>query len=305
MQRWRISTMRISLNHVFERRLGIWPAGWDADGEMFCNQRYGDWPYALDQFRADPWAKPEWMLLSYGKAATASSAAEGCTAGNVSSENVRTWWKPTSADTSEWVQLDLGTASDIRAVQINFADDHLDVPLPEGASLTGDIYNSRWIDTVHQPTRWLLEGSLDGECWTTIEDKRNADTDLSHDLIVRADGITFRYLRLAEIAVPYGQVPCVSGLRVFGLGHGALPTAATNVTHRWNGALDLSLSWQGNATGYEVLWGYAPNKLYHSYEVFDTTVHLGGLVNGQEVYLRVDSFNESGITEGTVRKMLR
>ena len=70
---WHASTMRISRNHDFERRIGIWPAGFDADGELFCNQRYGDWPQSVTGERKDPWAAPEWMLLSYGKTATASS----------------------------------------------------------------------------------------------------------------------------------------------------------------------------------------------------------------------------------------
>ena len=61
---WHVSTMRICVNHNFERRIGIWPAGWDEDGELFCNQRYGDWPYAVEEGRTDPWKKPEWMLLS-------------------------------------------------------------------------------------------------------------------------------------------------------------------------------------------------------------------------------------------------
>ena len=36
---WHASTMRISVNHQFERRVGIWRAGFDEDGELFCNQR--------------------------------------------------------------------------------------------------------------------------------------------------------------------------------------------------------------------------------------------------------------------------
>lgn len=39
---WHSATMRISMNHSFERRVGIWPAGLDQDNELFCNQRYGD-----------------------------------------------------------------------------------------------------------------------------------------------------------------------------------------------------------------------------------------------------------------------
>ena len=73
---WHISTMRICKNHNFERRIGLWPAGYDADGELFCNQRYGDWPMDLEKLRRDPWASPDWMLLSHGAKATASSTAE-------------------------------------------------------------------------------------------------------------------------------------------------------------------------------------------------------------------------------------
>lgn len=64
--------------------------------------------------------------------------------------------------------------------------------------------------------------------------------------------------------------------------------------------MDLCLAWDVGAVGYEVLWGYAPDRLYHSYEVFGKKVRLGGLVKGRPVYVRVDSFNESGITEGAV-----
>ena len=39
---WHTATMRISRNHNFERRVGISPCGLDTDGELFCNQRYGD-----------------------------------------------------------------------------------------------------------------------------------------------------------------------------------------------------------------------------------------------------------------------
>jgi hypothetical protein len=37
---------------------------------MFCDQRYGDWPIAAD---AEPFAKPDFMLLSYNKPAAVSS----------------------------------------------------------------------------------------------------------------------------------------------------------------------------------------------------------------------------------------
>lgn len=52
--------------------------------------------------------------------------------------------------------------------------------------------------------------------------------------------------------------------------------------------------------GYVVNFGYAPDKLYHSAMTFEKRAHLGALVKGQETYIRIDSFNECGITEGNV-----
>ena len=35
---WHISSMRISRSHKFERRLGLWKAGFDEAGELYCDQ---------------------------------------------------------------------------------------------------------------------------------------------------------------------------------------------------------------------------------------------------------------------------
>ena len=76
----------------------------------------------------------------------------------------------------------------------------------------------------------------------------------------------------------------------------------------WKDGADISgleeeKSWDP-AVGYVVNWGFAPDKLYHSYQVFDERVSIGGLVKDQALYLRVDSFNENGITEGDVKKII-
>lgn len=297
---WHTATMRICVNHNFERRIGLWPAGFDADGELYCDQRYGDWPRKITE---KPFENPEWMLLSYGKKAKASSCAEGKGAQLVTNENVQNWWRAATNKSGEWVEVDLGREYEVHAVQINFADDHMVMKLPEEAQLHGALNQERWIDEVPQRTRWLLEGSLDGENYFTVEDKRQAETDLPHDLVVHEDGIQTRYLRLSVTELPYQQAACVSALRIFGILDGAKPDAATNVKCVMKSDLDMEVSWNGNATGYCVIWGYAPDKLYHSYQVFDKQVCIGGLVKGQPVYVRVDSFNDSGITEGVTIKV--
>ena len=296
---WHTATMRISVNHDFERRVGLWPAGFDKDGELFCNQRYGDWPMATE---GDPWRDPAWMLLSVGKAATASSHIPGNEPEKATEENVQSWWRAASNSRSEWLCVDLDKAFDVHAVQINFADDKIDVPCP-GEIRPGS--QARYIEEQDYMTRWKLEGSTDGESWFVIEDKSAAETDLSHDLVVREEGFSARYLRLSDMAVPYGQNPCVSGLRVFGLGDGEAPEAPVFTAARM-GDLDMlvQIREQADARGYNILFGSSPEKLYHSDMVFAAGSHrIGALIKGREYFVRVDVFNENGITEGTCIKL--
>ncbi len=40
----RRATIAIGVKNNFERRIGIWPAGFDDDGVLYCNTAYGDYP---------------------------------------------------------------------------------------------------------------------------------------------------------------------------------------------------------------------------------------------------------------------
>ncbi len=293
---WHTATMRISKNHDFERRVGLWPAGFDADGELFCNQRYGDWPMAAE---GEPWRDPAWMLLGAHKAATASSFLTGHEPEKAIEENVQTWWRAASNSRDEWLCVDLGKVFDVHAVQVNFADDKLDIPCP-GEIRPGS--QARYIEEHDYVTQWKLEGSTDGTRWFVIEDKSDASTDLSHDLIVREEGFAARYLRLSGMAVPYAQKPCVSGLRVFGLGDGEKP-AVPRFTAERSGDLDMNVTItpQSDTLGFNILFGASPEKLYHSDMVFAPgTQRVGALIRGRDYYVRVDAFNENGITQGVV-----
>ena len=299
---WHISTMRISTHHMFERRVGLWPAGFDKDGDLFCNQRYGDWPIAVSGDLEDPWRDPEWMLLSAGKSACASSCTEGHTAELATEENVQTWWQAASTSREEWLMVDLGKAYDVHAVQVNFADGDIDLPVP-GELRSGDT--ARYIEEADLKTQWKLEASLNGEAWFVLEDKSDAVTDLTHDFIVIEEGRQIRYLKLSNLRVPYEQKPCISGLRVFGLDDGAKPEVPDYTAVR-TGDLDMEVTIkdQPDTVGYNILFGQAPDKLYHSYMIFQAqTKRIGALIKDREYYVRVDAFNESGITEGTCVKL--
>ena len=161
---------------------------------------------------------------------------------------------------------------------------------------------ARYIDPETYPTRWMLEGSADGKNWTVIADKTQAQTDLSHDQVLMEQGIPLRFLRLSKMAVPYGQIPCVSGFRVFGLSEGQLP-AVPDFSAVRTGDLDMNVSIrpQDNTLGYNILFGHSPEKLYHSWMTFAPgDLRIGALIKGRNYFVRVDAFNESGITEGRV-----
>jgi len=303
---WHTATMRISVNHVFERRVGLWPAGFDAEGELFCNQRYGDWPMEIEKLRRNPWAEPDWMLLGFGKRVTASSFESGKEPEKAVDENAQTWWRTVGTAPGEWLCLDLGETMTVHAVQLNFADDPaLEIPCPNELVPGPDM--ERCIDREHHPLRWLLEGSADGETWMVVEDKRKVVTDLPHDLVVREEGMLLRFVRLTVMQVPYGIAPCVSGLRVFGLGNGEKPPRPIARAERL-GELDFLVSTEENAgtTGFNILWGHCPDKLYHSYLVMGNSLdnkRIGAIIKGKALFVRIDAFNENGITHGEVIKL--
>ncbi len=295
---WHASTMRISVNHDFERRVGLFPAGFDNDGTLYCNQNFADYPFAIPHGRFDAAElQPKWMLLSYKKPVTVSSTAPGSNSENAVDENIRTWWSAATAKEGEWLTIDLGSESDIRAVQVNLADEKLAVDFPPESY--GDARQTRHIDLTPQLSHYILKTSNDCKHWHTLE---TTARECSNGYYEYENGITARYVRLIGGKLPYGQALRVSGLRIFGNGSGEKPAQA-QVTAVRVGDLDAKISWEHieSAQGCNVRYGTAPDKLYHSWLVYDADeVTLSTLIKGQSYYICVDSFNENGITPGKV-----
>lgn len=293
---WHVSTMRISVNFDFERRVGLFPAGFDADGTLYCNQNFADYPHRVPQGPFDAAAQqPEWMLLSYGKPASASSTAEGSRPALAVDENIRTWWSAADAAPGQWLAVDLEKPCDIRAIQVNLADEGLAVPFPPESY--GDTRRTRHIELEPQISHYTLETSADGEHWDTLE---TVGRECSNGYYEYADGITARYVRITGGQLPYGQALRVSGLRIFGNGNGEKPAQAKASGERLS-ALDAKITWKpvAGAQGCNVRYGIAPDKLYQSWLVYGAQeVTLSTLIAGRQYYVCVDSFNENGITPG-------
>lgn len=298
---WHASTMRISVNHSFERRVGLFPAGFDKDGVLFCNQNFADYPIRIPDGRFDPQAVgPEWMLLSYRKPATASSTAAGSDPALAVNEDIRTWWSAADAAPGQWLMVDLERQSDVRAIQVNLADQDVAVTFP--AESYGDDRGTRHIELESQISHYNIEMSDDGEYWTRLE---TVVRECSNGYYEFSQGVNTRYVRIVGGKLPYDQPLRISGLRVFGNGSGEKPAKAA-ATVRHAGDLDAEVCWQHipAAQGCNIRYGTAPDKLYQSWLVYDANkVKLSTLIKGQTYYICVDSFNENGITTGDVIRL--
>jgi xylan 1,4-beta-xylosidase len=287
---WRVVTMVVSVLHKFERRLGIFPAGFDADGVMRTDTYLGDYPQFLPGIVASPLGhnRTGWMLLSGGKRATASSSLPDHATPLAFDEDVRTWWSARTGDAGEWLAVDLGAPARVEAIQINFAEQ--DTKLP--AATTGPYQ------------RYVVERSDDGVHWSTVLDRGGERRDASHPYVQLDEPVTARHVRVTNVHTAAGGRFAIRDLRVFGESTVELPAAIAKLTvRRHDDERSVTLSWERvpRAQGYVVRYGLAPDKLYANYQVGDTaSVTLNSLNRGVTYWFTVDAIGEGGVARGTV-----
>jgi xylan 1,4-beta-xylosidase len=286
---WHISTMVVAVKNNFERRLGIWPVGFDEDGIMFCNTAYGDYPHYVP---THPLQKNEkqftgWMLLNYNKPVQVSSTLGGYQPNNAVDEDIKTYWSAKTGNKGEWIQSDLGDVSTINAIQVNYADQDADI-----LGKKAGIY--------HQ---YILYGSVDGKTWTVLKDKSNNTTDVPHDYIEFAKPVRARYIKLENHHMAAGKF-AISGLRIFGKGNGKAPEAVKQFIALRGDAerRNAWLKWQlmDDATGYTIYSGIAPDKMYNSVMVFGKNEYYFRAMDiDRPYYFQIEAFNENGISKRT------
>ena len=91
---------------------------------------------------------------------TASSTAENSSPEWAVNEDCRSWWSAAGAEPGEWLCVDLGKESDVRAIQVNMADEKLVVDFP--ADSYGDDRKTRHIETRPQISHYTVETSVNG-----------------------------------------------------------------------------------------------------------------------------------------------
>jgi hypothetical protein len=283
---WHVSTIMISVKNTFERRLGIWPAGFDKDDVMWCSTAFGDYPHYLPGTEK-PGAFTGWMLLNYDKPMSVSSTLGNYTANKANDEDIKTYWSASSGNRGEWIQSDLGVISTVHAIQINYADQDVD----------SDRLGKR-TDQYHQ---YKLYYSTDGKKWNILVDKSTNKTDVPHEYVELTKPVQARFIKLENIHMPTGKF-ALSGFRIFGNGNGSVPEPVKQLvvlrTEKDKRSAFIKWSPVTDAYAYNLYYGTAPDKLYTSIMVMGNNEYwLKTLDNRKTYYFTLEAINENGVSK--------
>ncbi len=291
---WHVSTIILGRKNNFERRIGIWPAGFDEDDVLYCNTAYGDYPtYLPNQKDMDHrnGLFTGWMLLNYNTPVQVSSTLGGYHANNAVNEDMKSYWSAKTGDKGEWFQTDLGEIATINAIQINYAD--------QDAEFLGKSEG-----VFH---KYEIRASNDGKSWKTLVDKSQNKTDVPHDYIEFDQPIKTRYLKMVNAKMPTGKF-ALSGFRVFGKGNGKAPNKVENFVvlraspEKYGERRSSWLKWIDNdeADGYVIYFGKDKDKLYGSIMVYGKNEYFfTGMDRTDAYYFQIEAFNTNGISPRT------
>lgn len=304
---WHVSSMVVSVKNNFERRLGVWPTGFDEDDVMWCNTAFGDYPHFIPKITANPkpfrygdmlpGAPPPaegggfagWYLLNYKKPVQVSSTLGAHNANDAVDENVKTYWSAATANKGEYIQSDLGNVSTVNAIQINYADQ--DVADDHLGKINGQYH------------QYILYYSLDGKKWKILVDKSKNETDVPHDYVELPQAVQAKFIKLENIHMPTGKF-AISGLRVFGNGNGAKPDTVKDliVLRTEKDKRSAYMKWRpvDNAFAYNIYYGTAPDKLYTCIMVHDFNEYwLKTMDKLKTYYFTIEAVNENGVSPRT------
>lgn len=290
---WNTGTPWLGHNWTFERRINMFPARFEADGQMWSSARFGDFPHWAPTGKVEDIESlfTGWMLLSYRKQLTASSTLGEYDASRAADENPRTFWVAASKNPGEMLTMDLGGVKTVRAMQVNFAD----------------YKSGRFADAPDIYTEFRIEGSADGKSWSRIVETDGPRRDRPNAYLQLKVPARVRYVRYVHGHIG-GAHLAINDLRVFGNAEGAVPAMPGGITAvRDKDQRNARVSWRKvpGAVGYNVMWGVRPDRLTLTYQVFAdelgsdpaAKLDLRALNLGVGYYAAVEAFNETGVSK--------
>ena len=285
--------MWIGKYDLFERRLGLFPVNFDKKGRMITHTLYGDYPMLKDYtVNNNELVSPGWHLLSFGKKVIASSSLDSCRAENATDENIRTWWSAQTGKPGEWFEMDLGKLCRINAIQVNFAEQDVDLQ----ANKTSDFHAYR------------IFSSTDGTNWTLLLDKSKNRSCIPNDYTEFVKAFKSRYIKVENFHAAMSGKFALSDLRIFGDGAGKAPEGVKIQTflRDESDTRNATISWcrSPDTEGYMVRFGVEPNFLNQCIQINEkekTSLGIHILVRDQPYFFRIDSYNDSGTTKGELK----
>lgn len=290
---WQATSMWIGNHDEFERRIGLFPVSFDVKGRMRTHTVLGDYPMLLPQKKFEPQdiSAFGWMLQSFNKACMASSSLSGFEPEKAADENVRTWWSAESGNAGEHFVMNFGKKVQINSVQINFAEQDINPEAPKETD-----YHA-----------YKLYTSNDGHTWKLLADKSGNKTAVPHEYLELSKPVEASYMKVENVHTPKEGKFALLDLRVFGSGYSDKPGQVKELSVKRNqkDGRYASIAWNkaSGADGYLVRFGYQPDFLNQCIQVKGnetTELLLHILTKGVKYYYRVDTYNDSGITEGNV-----
>ena len=290
---WQATSMWIGNHDEFERRIGLFAVSSDAQGRMITHTVLADYPMLLPQKKFEPQdiSAFGWMLQSFNKACMASSSLSGFEPEKAADENVRTWWSAESGNAGEHFVMNFGKKVQINSVQINFAEQDINPEAPKETD-----YHA-----------YKLYTSNDGHTWKLLADKSGNKTAVPHEYLELSKPVEASYMKVENVHTPKEGKFALLDLRVFGSGYSDKPGQVKELSVKRNqeDGRYASIAWNKafGADGYLVRFGYQPDFLNQCIQVKGnetTELLLHILTKGVKYYYRVDTYNDSGITEGNV-----
>lgn len=290
---WNSGTSWVGHNWGMERRIVIYPAKFEADGQFRASSRFGDFPHFVPTRKVDDIEGlfTGWMLLSYRKPVTASSTLGEFAAARAADEDPRTFWVAANKQAGQGLTMDLGAPATVRAVQVNFAD----------------YKSGRYADAPDVYTEFELQHSLDGRTWSHLARTEPPRRDRPNAYFELPAPVRTRFIRYVHGHVGAAHL-AISDLRVFGNADGSRPAVPARVSAvRHKDQRDATIRWARvpGATGYNIRWGIRPDRLTLNYQLWADELgnaatlekELRALNVGVPYYVAVEAFNETGVSK--------
>ncbi|MGC4035489.1 MAG: family 43 glycosylhydrolase [Chitinophagaceae bacterium] len=332
---WHISSMVVAVKNNFERRLGMWPTGFDKDGVMYCNTAFGDYPHYLQAPSNSPEggkikAQPQLKENSTDNSKSKTSEAGGGVASPFGRGRERagtfTGWMLLNYKKPVQVSSTYGDYNANNAVDESVKTYWSAASGDKGEWIQTDLgklstINAIQINYADQDVdssflgkingiyhQYKIYQSDDGKKWKVLVDKSNNKTDVPHDYIELTQPVTTRFIKLENIHIPTGKF-AISGLRVFGNGNGAKPEMVKEFivlrTEKDKRSAYIKWSPVNNAYAYNIYYGTAPDKLYNCIMVYDANEYWFKVMDKEKAYyLTIEAINENGISERTPIKKI-